>query len=160
MKSMSYKLLIAVVGCVLLMNVVSAQEVLVEELDSLGYTMVEGVTDSLNITQDARIDSLVQLHIEKNKQRGAINGYRLQIFSTSGVGARERARTTKANYLKNYPEHDIYILFKSPDWRVRVGNFRSKTEALKVKSDIRRDYPDAYIVPDLIDYPELEKRED
>jgi hypothetical protein len=38
---------------------------------------------------------------------------------------------------------------------VRVGNFRTKSGALKVKERIKQYYPNAFRVDDIIQYPEL-----
>jgi hypothetical protein len=38
---------------------------------------------------------------------------------------------------------------------VRVGNFRTKSEALSLQQRIRKNYPNAFIVKDMIQFPKL-----
>jgi len=109
----------------------------------------------LNIQQDPRIDNLVNSHLKQNQQRVGSDGFRVEIFFSSGSGAREMAERRKAEFLKNYPEIPVYISFQSPNFRLRIGDFRNRSEALKVKNQIQKAYPTAFIVPDLIQFPKL-----
>ncbi|MCL3782401.1 SPOR domain-containing protein [Prolixibacteraceae bacterium JC049] len=122
---------------------------LINRTDSVGFW------SNGKVKHDARVDSLLALDIRLNRKKKSADGFRLQIFSTSGVGARERAQAIKARFLGKNPEYDVYVKFQSPDWKVRVGNFRNKSEVLKLKSLVKRDFPDAFIVPDQIEFPAL-----
>lgn len=122
---------------------------LVNRADSVGFW------NNGKVKHSSRVDSLLALNIRLNRKKKSADGYRLQIFSTSGTNARERAQTIKARFLRKHAEYDIYVKFQSPDWKVRVGNFRNKSEVLKLKSLVRKDFPDAFIVPDQIEFPAL-----
>ena len=108
-----------------------------------------------HVIQDSRIDTLLQRHIVVNKRRNGLEGYRLEIFFNSDHNAREKALEVKTEFLKRYPDLDAYIQFQAPNFRVRIGNFRTKSEALKVKERIKQYYPNAFRVDDIIQYPEL-----
>jgi len=107
------------------------------------------------VIQDSRIDSLLQWHIAMNQRKNGIDGYRLEIFFNSDRNAREEAMEVKTEFLKRYPDLDAYIQFQAPNFRVRIGNFRTKSEALKVKERIKEYYPNAFRVDDEIRFPEL-----
>ncbi len=109
----------------------------------------------LNIRQDPRIDDLLNLHKQQNRWKNTMKGFRLQIFATSGTGAREEAESVKARFLSEYMDYGVYVTFQSPDWKVRVGDFRNKSEALKLKEEVKRMFPNAFIVPDDINFPKL-----
>jgi hypothetical protein len=48
-----------------------------------------------------------------------------------------------------------YPLFAEPAYyKIRVGDFRTKTEATKFFLLISKVFPDAYIVPDIINFPD------
>ena len=51
--------------------------------------------------------------------------------------------------------HISYMLFQTPNFKVRIGDFRNKSEALKTKAQIASKYPNAFIVKDNIRYPEI-----
>ena len=37
----------------------------------------------------------------------------------------------KVKFLSKYPEHEVHIKYDAPNFKVRVGDFRTKNEALK-----------------------------
>jgi hypothetical protein len=54
-----------------------------------------------------------------------------------------------------YPELKSYTQFALPNYyKVRVGNFRTKTEATKLYLLVTKAFPDAYLVPDYINFPD------
>ncbi len=110
----------------------------------------------LQIYQDPRLETLLQRHIEYNRKKGGMNGYRIQIFFGSGRTAREDANETKAKFLSYFPDTRAHILYQSPFYKVRVGDFRTKNEALKFYRRVQRRFPNAYIIPDIIEFPKLE----
>ena len=118
------------------------------------------IIKKLSVEQDARVDSLLKNHVCMNLRKNGTDGYRLEIFFESGVRAREMAMQTKTDFLRKYPEENAYIRFLSPNFKVRVGDFRTKHEAIKLKNTIRRDYPNAFVVKDIIQFPELYTEED
>ena len=95
------------------------------------------------------------MHIRKNESTRGINGFRVEIFFSSALDARQRALQTKAAFLKDYPDINAYDIYVSPDWKVRVGDFRTKSEALSMIKKIQDRFPKAFLVPDLINYPNL-----
>jgi len=57
--------------------------------------------------------------------------------------------------MTKFPDIASYILFENPGYfKVRVGDFRSKTEATRLFLLISKDFPDAYMVPDFINFPD------
>jgi len=109
------------------------------------------------IFQDIRINELVSNHIEKNKRKGGVPGYRIRIYSNLGSTAREKSQGIKARFYELFPEIPIYREYDSPYFKVYVGDFRSKIDALADFNRIKRYFPSAFIVPDKINYPELEE---
>ena len=115
------------------------------------------ILEELDVNRDARLDKMLKWHIEKNRQMEGMNGYRVEIFFSSKMDAREQARKVKADFLSEYPEHAVHIKFVAPNFRVRVGDFRTKNEALKLYKSIQKEYQAAFIVPDVIDFPLLKQ---
>ena len=52
-----------------------------------------------------------------------------------------------------YPEIPAYVSWKAPNYRVRVGDFRSRLEAEKVLQSILIGYPNAWVIKDEINFP-------
>ncbi len=93
-----------------------------------------------------KLDSLKRLYPTKP------NGYRVQIF----FGKREEARKKKVEFLKKYPDVGAYISYLAPNFRLRVGDFRTKIACEEFKREISEDFPASYIVKDKIEFFEFE----
>ena len=111
---------------------------------------------TITLVQDQRISMLLDRQVTLNERKGGVDGYRIQVFFNSGRSAREEALRVKADFLSEFPDIPVYIVYQSPFYKVRVGDFRSKYEALGAFRKIWRKYPSAYIVKDVIPFPDLE----
>jgi len=109
------------------------------------------------IVGDERIESLVQLHIDHNIKHPVFQGYRIQILMATGNDALDITEEAKTKFLEKYPETRAYLTFDEPDYRVRVGDFRTRLEAEKFLEKIDRKYPGAWVIQDYINFPELSK---
>jgi hypothetical protein len=109
----------------------------------------------LKINQDPRFEELVRLHIRRNRQANGIPGYRVEIFFSSEINARQKAQSIKSEFMAAYPGYNAYITFVSPDFKVRVGDFRSRNDAIRLMKEIQGRFPKAFVVPDLIEIPRL-----
>ncbi len=117
------------------------------------------ILDNINVNQDSRLENMLRWHIENNKKRDGISGFRVEIFNSSAFNAREQAFKKKKEFLSDYGDYNVHVKYTSPIFRVRVGDFRTKNEALKLHKKIQKDYPGAFIVPDIIDFPSLKTEE-
>jgi hypothetical protein len=113
------------------------------------------ILEELNINQDPRLGKMLKWHVENNRKRDGMEGFRVEIFFSSALNAKEQALKMKKEFLSKYPDFNVHIKFTAPNFRVRVGDFRTKNEALKLHKKIEADYPGAFIVPDIIDFPLL-----
>lgn len=110
------------------------------------------IKNHLTIISDSKIDTLLNAYIDERAQKGTIEGYRVQIFT----GKKDEAFRIKSQFISEYPEYNIYIKFFTPDFYVRVGDFRTKSEALELRQKIKGSYTDPFIVEDKIEFPKLE----
>ncbi len=113
------------------------------------------IWEKLNIQCDPRINDLLRKLADQNKRSGTMSGFRLQIYFGSGGNAHNQAIKVKTEFLSSNPDIKTYLFFKSPDFIVRVGNFRTKSEALKMQKSLLNRFPNAFIVSDDIAFPEL-----
>lgn len=107
----------------------------------------------VQIIQDDRVVELVEKHIAINKKFKK-NGYRIQIFFDSGNNSKNGAYKAKTDFLMQHPNVETYVIFESPFYKVRIGNFRSRLEAQSFLNNISSQYSNAFIVKDIIDYPD------
>jgi len=120
-----------------------------------------GSRGSLNIDQSSSIDTLLSRYIISKKSirtsdgNQAIIGVRIQIYQSSVRSAKEEANKVMLNFLNDHGDIKAYIQFQDPGWyKVRVGNYRTLTEAYKDLMMIRKQYPSAYAVQDKIPFPD------
>jgi len=100
---------------------------------------------SVQIKQHQDITNMVNLHISLMHSLRGIKGYRVCIYYNSGQEARVRSDQERGKFISRYEDISSDKVFESPFWKVYVGNFRSKSEALKFLERIRVDYPNAFI---------------
>ena len=68
-----------------------------------------------------------------------------------------KAKSKKVEFLSKFPDYNVHIKYDAPNFKVRIGDFRTKNEALKLQKQIEGDYPMAFIVPDKIKFPLLKQ---
>ena len=110
---------------------------------------------NISVNSDPRIDELVKLHVAYNKAFPFMPGYRIQIFMESGNEALNQAEKVKKVFNDKYKNNNAYLIFVAPYYRVRVGDFRTRLEAEKFLQQIIRKYPNAWVIKDEINFPEL-----
>jgi hypothetical protein len=118
----------------------------------------EAVKDSakIHLIQDDKVDLLVSKHIQINQNQQGIDGFRIQIFFDSGNNSKTKAQSIHESFLAKYPNIGVYLTFKSPNYKVRVGDFRTRLDAQRFLNEIIADYPNAWIIDDRINLPKVE----
>jgi hypothetical protein len=109
----------------------------------------------VKIHQDQSIEDLVNSHIRLNEKQNGFLGYRVQVFFGSGGEAKKKAAEIKSGISSRYPDIKAHLIYETPNFKLRLGDFRSKNEAYKFKKELEEEYPSAFIVEDMIDFPKL-----
>ena len=116
---------------------------------------IDAISDSTNhstnkilVKKDIRIDAIIENHKKSYKE----DGYRIQIFSGN---KKQPAREAKAKYISLRHKNKAHEIYQQPYFKVRVGDFRTKIEALKFQKEIATHFPNCFIVKDEIDIEEL-----
>ncbi len=115
----------------------------------------EVVDSALAIERDVRLDSLLMKHTRVNKANDGFDGYRVQLFSGSGTQARLEANNLRAEFLVNHPDVPAYLIYQAPNFKVRLGDFRSELEAIHLQRELAYQYPGGFVVRDKIKFPKL-----
>lgn len=105
-----------------------------------------GYYSDIDITLDDRIEDNYYKHLIYNKKNSAIMGWRIRIFSGSGHDAFEKANQTRARFISKYENIDAYITYVAPDYKVYIGDCRTRSEVLKLFEEINKDFPYAFLV--------------
>lgn len=102
----------------------------------------------VTIVKDPLIDSLIARRIALNKgvtKDGTpiiVYGYRVQVFFGND---RKQAYSEQARFNSLYPELGTYISYTQPNYRVKVGDFRTKAEAQRLVTELRPQFPTLFI---------------
>ncbi|WP_017256821.1 SPOR domain-containing protein [Pedobacter arcticus] len=102
----------------------------------------------VTVVKDPLIDSLIARRIALNKgvtKDGTpivVFGYRVQVFFGND---RKEAYNEQARFNSLYPELATYISYTQPNYRVKVGDFRTRAEAQKLITELRPIFPTLFI---------------
>lgn len=110
----------------------------------------------IEITADARLKELVRTHLQLNIDREGFPGYRIQIFHNSGQNARVEAQQIQRRFERKFPDTEAYLDYQAPFFKVVVGNFRSRNEALVFHKEIMDIFPNSWVIEDKITFPKLD----
>ncbi len=67
----------------------------------------------------------------------------------------QRAMNERSRFIKEYPEIPTYLEYEAPNFKIYVGDFRSKLEGFKTYKQIGKEFRNAFIVPAHINLPKL-----
>ena len=113
----------------------------------------------IEIRGDVAVSQLVQKHIELNERVRTIPGYRIQVASLSGTSSKNRAFDMKERIREAYPGVEAYVVFDEPNFKVKVGDFRTRLEAYVFLQHIRGEFPGTIIrdniLPTQINWDEM-----
>ena len=114
---------------------------------------------SVVVTGDVAVKQLVEKHIDLNERVRTIPGFRIQVASLSGTASKNRAFEMKERLKDSYPEVEAYVVYDEPNFKVKVGDFRTRLEAYLFLQKMRADYPGTIIrdnvYPMQIDWDEM-----
>ena len=106
-------------------------------------------TAQVRVTGDVAAEQMVEKHVELNNKVKTIPGYRVQIGSFSGTSSKANAFALRDKFVEDYPDVQAYIVFDEPNFKVKVGDFRSRLEAYAFLQQIKEFYK-GYITKDNI----------
>lgn len=97
------------------------------------------------IKQDPKLKVLLNDKISANDDKAfaTFSGYRVQVYMgnlprKSKVEALEREKKIK----EKYPDVSSYLMFSSPFWKLRLGDFRIQTDAMVFAQKLLTDFPE------------------
>ena len=109
----------------------------------------------VKVISDPRLDTLMKKYIGINETNPGIEGWRIEIYFEAGNYSKKQAMEAKSKFVENHSDVPAYLLFQQPYYKVRVGELRTKMEAEKFLHQIEHEYPNAFVVTDQINYPDL-----
>ena len=108
--------------------------------------------NTFEIRNEKGIEYLVNKYENILKNTGGINGWRLQLKFKA---KESEIIKIKLKFIKLFPNIPVFLEYQEPYYRIRVGNCRTKLEALKIKYLIKKHFTDTYPVPEIISITDL-----
>lgn len=129
---------------------------LAPQIDSslLGRNIFDIMPGNVTIRQDTSVIRAFDGQIINNAEK-QFNGYRIRIYLNSVQSAREESTAALNRFRTLYPEIPSYLTYARPNFRVMVGDYRTRVDAEKALVYIKEDFPSATIVRDKFKYPNL-----
>lgn len=147
-----------------------------ELVDSLVYRFVSGAETTLigkdifhamplkargdkadvEIYQSQEVANALRGQVASNSSR-MINGFRVRIFFDNKQSARVESEAVLKRFEALHRDIKAYRTYANPYFKVTVGDFRTKSEAMEVLSRIKTEFPSAFVVKESIEYPIVDR---
>ncbi len=95
--------------------------------------------------EDSNVSRVMNQYISENKGTVYTLGYRVQILSSTD---RHKMEKVKGEFAKKFPELIVIWTYEAPNYKLRVGAFRTKLETEQLKNKVRKEYPSSFPVKD------------
>jgi len=152
------RLLIIAILALLPAMMLRAQEYRVDngsaQVDStlVGRSVLSVLGSGVSVNQSSAMKSAFDSYVSANASK-RITGYRIRVYYENNQNARNRSEAIARTISGTYPGIGVYRTFESPNFKVCVGDFRTKDEALKLYHALKSSYPTAIILKETINYP-------
>lgn len=117
--------------------------------------LMGGAAD-VKVHQSLAISTAMNRHFIDNAAK-QMQGYRVRIFFDNRQSARTDSETTLKRFEAAHHDVAAYRSYVNPYFKVTVGDFRTKSEAMQLLEEIKREFPAAFIVKENINYPVVDK---
>ena len=94
-----------------------------------------------NLTENKDITSLIEKKRAYNKNHGT--GFRIQLYN----GLERTAKSTRSRFQIEYPGVYTKLTYKAPEWKIQVGNYKTRLHADRALNKIREKFSGAIVVP-------------
>ena len=129
--------------------------VVVKRGDSGGMGVVKQADSSgVVVVKDPRIDQLVRKQIAINEEttresRRNVPGFRIQVINSPD---RSKVFVAKGKIYQEFPDMKPYLMYQAPNYKLKVGNFKTQEEAEDAVKQLSRLFPSGlYIIRDIIE---------
>ena len=96
----------------------------------------------ITVKQDSKFEQLLNEKRKINISNAVNDRYKIQIFS----GESEKAKNTLNNFRREFKNIDGTIVFFTPNYKVWVGNFKTRIEAERNLIEIRKSYKNVHLI--------------
>ena len=105
-------------------------------------TKISAQNSDLTLNQDPKFEQLLSEKRKSNPNLSYTDRYKIQIFN----GVSESAKKTLTEFRQEFKNCDGTITFNTPNYKVLVGNFRTRMEAERNFVEIQKKYKNSLLI--------------
>lgn len=110
--------------------------------------LAQDSTRTVVVHADPRVDLLVKKQADinaaiKRSNARTARGYRLLVINTT---KRDEAMAAKTKVYSNFPEIKAYLVYQSPYFKLKAGNFKTREEAEEYKKLFSYHFPKGLVI--------------
>ena len=110
----------------------------------------------VKIVQTETVKDAMRKQVVDNASR-TLSGYRVRIFFDNKQTARVESEETLKRFESMYHDVVAYRTYANPYFKVTVGDFRTRSEAVRLLERIKGAFPSAFVVKENIAFPVVDK---
>ena len=103
-------------------------------------------TNIYSQSEDSQIQELISQKKAYNKKNKNSTVYKIQLYN----GNEREAYQIRSNFNTSFPDYNVKIMYKSPEWKTQVGNFNTRLEADRILNIISEKFAGAIVLEDKI----------
>lgn len=103
---------------------------------------IDAQEQNITLNQDPKFEQLLNEKRKINASISVNDSYKIQIFS----GKSDEAKKTLSDFKQEFKNIDGTIIFNTPNYKVMVGNFKSRIEAERNLIEIKRRYKNVFLI--------------
>ncbi|MCA0933569.1 SPOR domain-containing protein [Lutimonas saemankumensis] len=96
----------------------------------------------VRIETSAHVDEMLAQKKDYNKSLEKFKGYKIQIY----YGSEKECYEIKDEFSSLFPDIATSIIFSTPQWKLQVGNYRTRLDADRAIVTIKKEYPSAIVL--------------
>ncbi|MFV8338333.1 SPOR domain-containing protein [Flavobacterium sp. LB3P21] len=108
----------------------------------ISYCNANAQDGNIRVNQDSKFEQLLNEKRKTNVSNTVNDYYKIQIFS----GDSEKAKKTLNDFKQEFRDIDGTIVFFTPNYKVWVGNFKTRIEAERNLIEIKKRYSNLHLI--------------
>jgi hypothetical protein len=123
------------------MRIIAYKKIFLSSLLLVALTpKIKAQDQNTTLNQDPKFEQL--LNEKRNTYITVNDSYKIQIYS----GGSENAKKTLAEFKQEFKDIDATIVFNTPNYKVWIGNFKTRIEAERTFADIKNRYKNMLLI--------------
>lgn len=108
----------------------------------ISYLNTNAQLGNITVKQDSKFEKLLNEKRKTNISNAVNDRYQIQIFS----GESEKAKNILNEFRQEFKDTDGTIFFFTPNYKVWIGNYKTRIEAERNLIEIRKKYANVHLI--------------